>query len=47
LSGGNERWFKGNTGKKRLVTRDNIIIIIIIIINRNNRIAAKPCSLGT
>jgi hypothetical protein len=31
LSGGDHCWFKGSTGEKRLVTRDNIIIIIIII----------------
>ena len=33
LSGGNRRWFKGSTRKKRPVTREIIIIIIIIIIS--------------
>ena len=32
LSGGDHRWFKGSTRKKRPVTRDIHIIIIIIII---------------
>jgi hypothetical protein len=32
VSGGDHRWFKKSTGKKRLVTRDIIITIIIIII---------------
>ena len=32
LSGGEHRWFKRSTRKKRCVTRDIIIIIIIIII---------------
>jgi hypothetical protein len=29
VSGGDHRWFKRSTGKKRPVTRDIIIIIII------------------
>jgi len=32
VSGGDHRWFKRSTGKKRPVTRDSHIIIIIIII---------------
>jgi len=34
VSGGDHRWFKRSTGKKRPVTRDDNIIIIIIIINK-------------
>ena len=38
LSGGNHRWFKRSTTKKRPVTRDiHIILIIILIIVRLNR----------
>jgi hypothetical protein len=32
VSGGDHRWFKGSTGKKRPVTAENIIIIVVIII---------------
>jgi len=32
VSGGDHRWFKRSTGKKRPVTRDIHIVIIIIII---------------
>ena len=32
MSGGDHCWFKGSTGKKRHVTRDDIITITIIII---------------
>ena len=32
MSGGDHRWFKRSTRKKRPVTRESIIIIIIIII---------------
>jgi len=35
VSGGDHRWFKRNTGKKRPVTRDIHIIIIIIYLTAN------------